>query len=144
MRGRIKKRIYCLLYHVKVRFFKVAQHSHRSFHSIPLYSDYAYSIALWVVEGLAFVLGAPLRLRASPAAVVGVHELGIVNGLLIEAALQMLAVFVVVVLLLPVGFPRGLAPEASRVVHARGYLVEERIVGPAADAAGHKEGRRGW
>ena len=142
MRGRIKKRIYCLLYHVKVRFFKVAQHSHRSFHSIPLYSDYAYSIALWIVEGLAFVLGAPLRLRASPAAVVGVHELGIVDGLL-DAALPMLAVFVVV-LLLPVGFPRGLAPEASRVVDARGCLVEEWIVGPAADAAGRKEGRRGW
>ena len=143
MRGRIKKRIYCLLYHVKVRFFKVAQHSHRSFHSIPLYSDYAYSIALWIVEGLAFVLGAPLRLRASPAAVVGVHELGIVDGLLIEAALPMLAVFVVV-LLLPVGFPRGLAPEASRVIDARGCFVEERIVGPVADAAGRKEGRRGW
>jgi len=112
------------------------------FRSVPFHSVYTYSTALWIVEGLALVLGAPLRLRASPAAGEGVHELGIVDGLL-DAALQMLAVFAVV-LLLPVRFSRGLAAEASRVVDARGCLVEERIVRPTADAAGRTEGRRGW
>lgn len=67
---------------------------------LPLHPDYTHSTALWIVEGLALVLGAPLRVGASPAAGVGVHEQGIVDGLL-DAALKMLVVFAVV-LLLPV------------------------------------------
>jgi len=97
--------------------------------------------ALWIVEGLVLLLGAPLRIRDSPAARVREHELGIVDGLLATTAICVLAVFVVFVVF-PVGFPWGLAPEASRVGDAREYLVKECIVGPAADAAGRKEGRR--
>lgn len=64
------------------------------------HSDYTHSAALWIVEGLALVLGAPLRVEASLTAGVGAHEQGINDGLL-DAALQMLVVFAVV-LLLPV------------------------------------------
>ena len=80
---------------------------------------------------------APLRLRASPAAVVGVHELGIVDGFF---GFGFALAVVVVVCVLPIGFPWGFPPEAFRVVDAREYLVEKRVVGPPADAAGCREG----
>jgi len=95
-----------------------------------------------IVEGLAAITGAALRILRPPTAVVGVHELRVIDRGFAGSIIFEFAGGFVVAVVLPVGFPRGFTPQRSRVESAREGIVRERIVGISADAAGRGKGPR--